>query len=555
MPRGMQIIKKIRHVVASVSICFISQLAFGFTDTLLLEVRSRPHFYNVAALANGKILCGTAAGVFEINGIQFKNSSKTPGYVWVYNNGKNWRAAWENVPATEANIWQHLLPQSRQNDYVTHVVHQDLLYLVAQGKLFIYQLTGYKKSFNGHSIRAVSANHVGGYSGVYLNGELQKNISYTNGFIREFDTVTFVCHDGLLMVTATDTINFQSVVNSDFAFLSESFGHVRDIVPIAPNRYILLTLDGLFEVNFSQPSIKRVGDCTDCADAPIYLGRLEDTHFFAMGPHVFRYVTSSGTLNQHFSTQAVIMDGKLVGFDLLLLQEQALVLVDLNKQAKQLAALSAAHTLDMVSDSVFLIGTNRGLFAYNKAQKKLEIVIPEVEFNRRAIYVDATVVKVGSTIGLFSFSPSQLPTLIEQALFNTTSLQLETFGYQWLIIGIILLLVLVVLYISIKYWLKLQRQLSAVPAASISTAEVEQFINDNLTRVNIPLICAHFEVSVNVLYKILSPERPGALIHRARMLKVLELGSNGSSLDEISQKTGFSMSYLQKIKRKIPRLN
>jgi hypothetical protein len=527
-------------------------MAMATPDTILLEVQSRPYFYNIAEAPDGRLLCGTASGVYEVVGLEFKQINKQSGYLAVDEAKGTWSISPNSVPQTEISNWIHLLPASQKSDYGTHAERGQYFYLVTNGKIHMYQLTNYRKSYRGQSIRSISKNHLASYSGVYLNGKRIHQISFSSGYIREFDTVSFVCHDGLLMITRSDTVNYHSAVSKNFTFLNESFGFARDIVQLPNHKYLVFTTDGLYEVDFHHQEIEKIYNCTNCEGGAVYLGRMEETLFIGLGNDVYRYVIGKGLLKFHINTNFEIQAGLVSGFDLFVLHTHQLVRYDLQKKPLFIADFSHAHSLMRADDTLMFVSTNKGLFTVNPETNQKALMIPDIEFNKRALYIDEENVHVGSVIGLFSFKLDQVAAMLFNENNNARPLPLLPSKLLQLLLGLAVVVIIFLAILARIFWKKILGKQVVTKIQDFPLSELETFIEENLAHVSIPMICDQFNVSVNQLYQILSPEKPGALIHRARMAKVIELGKKGKSMEEIAQASGFSLSYLQKIKRKIP---
>ena len=82
----------------------------------------------------------------------------------------------------------------------------------------------------------------------------------------------------------------------------------------------------------------------------------------------------------------------------------------------------------------------------------------------------------------------------------------------------------------------------------VSLSIVEDYIKSNLTTVTIESIRAQFGLSNKSLYALTTPEKPGRLITKYRMKMVKDLVAKGQDIEAISRATGFSVSYLKKLK-------
>ena len=106
------------------------------------------------------------------------------------------------------------------------------------------------------------------------------------------------------------------------------------------------------------------------------------------------------------------------------------------------------------------------------------------------------------------------------------------------IICILLIVIIFLLYFKKSHNTKNKKELYK---------EIDLFISQNLATVSIQLLLDHFKISNTELYKIMSEKKPGDYIRAKRMKKVKELRSLDASEKEISERTGFSVSYLKKI--------
>ena len=77
--------------------------------------------------------------------------------------------------------------------------------------------------------------------------------------------------------------------------------------------------------------------------------------------------------------------------------------------------------------------------------------------------------------------------------------------------------------------------------------EIEQFIDENISSVNLEMLKSQFDLSNYALYNIMDKRNPGEVIRRKRLSLVKTLRKQNVAESEISKQTGFSISYLKKI--------
>jgi uncharacterized membrane-anchored protein YjiN (DUF445 family) len=82
---------------------------------------------------------------------------------------------------------------------------------------------------------------------------------------------------------------------------------------------------------------------------------------------------------------------------------------------------------------------------------------------------------------------------------------------------------------------------------TLSRAEIEFFIQNNLSVASLKAINSHFSTNTSMVYTILEPDKPGDLIQKLRYEKVKEFRKEGKTAREIATFTGLSDSYIRKI--------
>jgi len=78
--------------------------------------------------------------------------------------------------------------------------------------------------------------------------------------------------------------------------------------------------------------------------------------------------------------------------------------------------------------------------------------------------------------------------------------------------------------------------------------EIEEFIDNNISSVNINILCEKFNMYPKDLYELMDNRKPGELIRKKRIALVKKMREEKSSEKEISLKSGFSINYLRTIK-------
>ena len=87
---------------------------------------------------------------------------------------------------------------------------------------------------------------VGSYGGVYINGNKLEKITYTDGQIKEFDSITFVCYNGLL--SFKDNIETKLYNNDNSIRTKGEYGAISNIFEIGNSKYLLISDKGLYNM-------------------------------------------------------------------------------------------------------------------------------------------------------------------------------------------------------------------------------------------------------------------------------------------------------------------
>lgn len=91
------------------------------------------------------------------------------------------------------------------------------------------------------SVRSITKKYIGTYKGIFKESDLVKYPTYTNGQIKEFDDVTFVCYDGLVEID-NDEVNFIYDYNLD----DKKYGRFTDIFKLSKEEYAVISSKGIY---------------------------------------------------------------------------------------------------------------------------------------------------------------------------------------------------------------------------------------------------------------------------------------------------------------------
>lgn len=538
----------------------ISTITWGKeADTLLNKVISKPYVYNIVQNEKGDIFLGTAAGIYAVGEDEISQFDTRSGYVGLDAAGRP-KIDSSGISNHESFRYLHLLPYPEEKRQIYYSSTETQFYIVSGGRIFIFDIVPYAVSYRNQSIRSISRNLVGGYSGVYYKGARLESPTYTDGYIREFGDTAFVCYGGLFMITPSGSRNFLSVVPYGGYIDSVYIGYLDDIYFDAPHGvYFLSTNTGVYIAD-QQLKHPRLIQGIERGDPVVLLGSKE-SFLFTRANRLYAYSFENGQISAEDSTTERILGGvKLSNRLLYTLSSSTLYYSTTSHFFEPVAKFTDVHTLWAISEKELIIAGNQGLYLYNSESRTTSPVIQGVEFNKRALYADNDRLYAGSVNGLYTIDLKQIHRLINRNKVDDRQMQ----GPFWLITGIAIIVLFGFLWIIFRLKRRLnsaEQLISEVRARTDAPEEkkldremIAQFIRSNLSTASIKSINEHFGSNTNQIYSMLEPDKPGTIIQALRMELVIDMKKRGESLADIAEATGFSQSYIKKIKITDPKV-
>jgi outer membrane protein assembly factor BamB len=530
-----------------------NSLLSQFWDTSLLILYSRPFYYNVVKAGDGKIYAGTSNGVFRLDEETPVKIDDRIGYLEIDSEGK--------VVLNPSGIRFHhqtnfnrLLPFPTENRDEYHAGDGNYLYITSAGRMHVYDIRPYSFRYRNHSVRSISENFLGTYSGIYYKNKLLPKpvSSFTDGYIRELNGKVFMCTNGLDVFDIRDIEDGPSFSNYN---LPGGFKYVKctDIKGIRKNQEYLIAADnqlGLLDSGLK--TVRTLYTSQPGATVVLWNEYRGEAFYFSSGNQMFAYDIQKGNVTSAFKLTETILDGRVILHNCYILTSNHLYRQKGEEMPEKMIKLNRAHTLLPIRENEFVISTDGGLYLYKIDENKLFTLIPGVEFNRRALFVKDNKIYAGGIGGLYVLDLSQIDQIIAYAN-KTLYTGNTTHFFQWIIFLSSLCFIILLLFLLI-YRRRIRRMQSALDRVNgtkektrLSREEVEQFIINNLPIASLKAINSHLATNTSMVYAVLEPEKPGDLIQKLRYEKVKELRKEGKSAKEIASYTGLSDSYIRKI--------
>ena len=200
-------------------------------------------------------------------------------------------------------------------------------------------------------------------------------------------------------------------------------------------------------------------------------------------------------------------------------------------------------------ENFIFVTSDLGLHLYDMNSEIIGTNVMSEELNKKAFYATKDSLYLGGVNGLYRFDYNALVNMFLKKV-NQKKSEINPFddfvkSYQWQLIGGFVFLLLVSNLVFFRKY-KTAQKIKILASRDIKQ-EIENYIEENLSSVNIEKLKSEFSLSNNQLYSHMGSVNPGEVIRAKRVSLVKKLRKNNISEDQISMATGFSISYLKKI--------
>jgi len=508
--------------------------------------KNRVVFYNIIKTEYDEVFIGSSIGVLKwtpenltlkdksVLGNMKISSKKRNGYYY------------DNALIDEINTskkFNYLLPAEYNNHEIPFASIDNYLLLVVNGKLYLFNKLNYIKSLKGKSIRSISKNYVGTYTGIYKNNKLQVDLpNYTNSYIREFGNEVIVNYDGISLKDSIRVTEHRGVIGN-FEYDGIDLGYALDVFKFK-NIYILFTTKGIWRTTFKNKPTKIVEfeevNRMDIENTPKFIDFIESND--KEPPRILFYAEKSLellNLNNFEATKIkTILNGaidiKRRNNSTYWIDKENLNTLDTNNQIISLLSNTYDfHTLYPINNNLIVLTSDLGLFKFNIQSKELTKVIDN-EFNRLALYQKNDTLYIGGVNGLIKYSIKDI-IAFKPIKFNSSIDSL----YVTITVLSSIIVILIILYFN-KKTVKIEQNTPSIED------QINDYITNNLSSVSVVAIQKEFNISYRQLSNIYKPFGPGKKIQQLRTKKTLKMIAAGDNLNLISNTTGYSIGYIKK---------
>ena len=439
-----------------------------------------------------------------------------------------------------------LLNQELYSKSITDYAYlENNIFIIARGKLLVYKDVSY--TFSPYqSVRSITKNGIGSYGGVYIDRKKLNKITYTDGQIREFDSVTFVCYNGLLAYKNNkETILY----NNDNSIRTKGeYGNISDIFLISNSNYLVISNKGIFNYDYESNIFELIYKSKNKI-IPIRNkidDRIKDRkefHFIDNKRYISLNVNSYNIniIDNNFNYDINdILESDLNGNNFYAISNnKSLLSLKRTKNGLQLISQTpikmTAHTISDYNNLIFLLGNN-GLSVYDKTKKKMYDNFIVDEFNTSAVYRTKNSMSFGSLHGVYEIE--DLNDFNKKLIFKDYKIRNSS---SYIFIGIIVFTIFIILIWFFKKKNITEDQL---------VFNIKRFIRKNLSLVTLKMLENEFNLDYNEINGLNKNFKPAKYIKKERLELTRKMLLDKRSISEVSEKTGYSETYILKNKYK-----
>lgn len=531
-----------------VKLIFLSLILFNSTYTID-RIYEGTIFYNFV-IYEDELYVGSNKGIFKINSsnnnsLLIHDDNISGPIKSDFSKDINYKVRFLDIEGG-FSLGVDIQPKVLLNAVTDYAFYNNRLFIVRRGKLVSFKKLTYTYT-PFESVRSITKNAVGSYNGVYINGNKLKKIKFTDGQIKEFDSITFVCYKGLLSFKNNEeTINYRGTNKRN----EKKYGNIYDIFLINHNNYLTISNKGLYNFNSELNSF----DLIYSSKKSILPVRKNKNDNKIANNGVFIFVDDNELVSINVNTLETRVLGNWLENkvdDILLCDIRANDLYTISENENllhykidsdrlelvdKIPIKLTAHTIVDHEELIFLSGNN-GLSIFDKNKRKMIDGYILDEFNKNAVYKGKNKIIFGGINGTYSFA--NLKELSKNLIFDDFKIN-SNFQNILLIFILIIIILIFILRKSSKKNISREKLISII----------KMFIEKNLSSVTIKLLEDEFDLAYYELNSLDKDFKPAQYIKNLRKIKAQKLFFDNVSISKISKKTGYSETYLLKNKTK-----
>ena len=522
-----------KYIISILSLVFFLFGPEQDYDYELVSVDSEKIYYTIIKF-EGSLFFGTNQGVYKLEkGIQLvEHNPSVKGSITTNLKQETLRISFTRAPKN--------IPIGEFGSSITAIQSfQNYVYVISRGKLLIFKNKLY--SFSPYeSVRSITTSYIGSYNGIFQRGEVLTYPPYTNGQIKEYDDITFICYDGIVAIRGD-----RQDILYDAPAGNRTYGAIENIFKLQNGNYVVVSDLGLYLYNLEENLFQMIYDGRDGPIIPLRVSFRDGFEFkpgFWFGQNNTLYKINLSTYQvstiQTFDAKIVDLVSERDIFYVLTSDQQITSLYSDNHRTfvvNKIPLTATYHTLEHKRNYLFISGDN-GLSIYDLSKNQLYNNVVTDEFNRGAVFKTDDAISFGSIHGVYRFENIDL--VVDSISTDYVINELDYRNDNVLMLIVILLGFAVLIYVFKNRRRSYNNQEMVIA--------IQNYVDKNLNKVDVISISEKFNIDNNLLYHLDPDFKPGDYIKQKRKEKALELFAKGLPVEKIAKVTGYSVSYLKR---------
>jgi AraC-like DNA-binding protein len=452
-----------------------------------------------------------------------------------------------NSELFEVEKIKELIPQ--RGKFIATSARSGSRFFVASGsELFEYEIWDhYTRSYHNMSIRDIyiedSLKVIMTYSGIFVNDSIRLAYpEYSNGPLVKIDSSYFLPWDELSLFFPPDS---------------------TAILPNAVNKFTgkarkLITWNGETYALYTQ-SVARVLPGFELQ--PIHQGLeyldLEGTAnglvFSTFQGTCFQW--SNGNLDTLAQLPSKIKDIYPAVNRLILSSDDGVY--QIMQDSKEIKKLTDSPNSVMTTYDDFnnlWIATENGLYVLSPKYQDPILIIPNVEFNREALFLDSEILYVGAIDGLYSLNTYEIQKSYLPNLLNTLQVPISKLNSTWIFGGVLAAVGFILGWILFRAKNKdsfFSSNSSSKNEWSLEELKLKIISEKILTIESLASSLETNTVQLNRNFKKYGTT-PGKYLKKVKLEQAKELLNHGMPIEDVALKVGYSTTYIKKELELIP---
>ncbi len=414
----------------------------------------------------------------------------------------------------------------------------DYLYVCHNGKVLEYKITpGFTRVHRGNSIRHIYSEPgfrvISTYNGIFMDTVFnqfstfkmdEKIAGYSNGEFVKIDSAYYLCQDNLISFNPVSK-DLQTHLNT------EGNPRFRKLLKF-DNKVFALYNSAFGEVNLKTGSQDYLikDDLSDFIE-------FRDKLYISSFNSILYEMDREGAISRH-DLKAPINDLEVIGDELWIGTNAGLFTLKDGAFFKKILNIEILQVVSI--DDKVVYTNNSGLYCYFGGE--ITPLIENIEFNRMALNRDEHYLYAGSVNGLYVIENNLLAGLIQ----TPPQILKESNYFTAVIIGLLVLFITSVLF-AVNRRKQRNKNDFLVKRKTMDSKYIRNVVINNPRILSVGQLAEHLDTSVVQLNRHLKKEGLTGLKVLKSIMKgiAIEMYENGSSLDEISKRVGYSKRYVK----------